>query len=109
MLDRVINFDLSDEKIIERLSSRRGCPNCQAVYNLSSNPPKKEGVCDACGNPLVQRSDDDPETIRNRLDVYRKETLPLIPYYEAQGLLARIEADGKMADVFERVTVAVSE
>jgi adenylate kinase len=107
-LDRVISFDLSDDKIVERLSSRRSCPKCQAVYNLIFNPPKREGICDACGSPLVQRSDDDPQTIRKRLAVYRRETLPLIPYYESRDLLSRIEAGGEVGEVFQRVTEAVS-
>jgi adenylate kinase len=108
-LDRVVSFDLSDEKIVERLSSRRNCPKCQAVYNLIYNPPKESGVCDQCGSPLVQRSDDEPQTIRKRLGVYRQETLPLVPYYESRSLLTRIEAEGEVGDVFQRVTTAVGE
>lgn len=103
-LDRVVNFRLKDEEIVDRLSSRRNCPGCQAVYNTRTHPPRKEGICDRCGQNLFQRPDDTPETIRKRLDVYRKETLPLVPYYEDRGLLTQLDASEEVGRVFEKMT-----
>ena len=86
---------VTDEEIVKRLTARRVCRNCGAVYNLVFNPPAVEGVCDACGGELYQRDDDNTETVRNRLYTYYKETSPLIGYYFAKGLL--VEVDGEQA------------
>jgi adenylate kinase len=86
---------VADEEIVKRLTARRVCRDCGAVYNLVFNPPTTEGVCDACGGELYQRDDDNVETVRNRLYTYYKETSPLIGYYFAQGLL--VEVDGEQA------------
>ncbi|MBN1979370.1 MAG: adenylate kinase [Anaerolineae bacterium] len=86
---------VADEEIVKRLTARRVCRNCGAVYNLVFNPPAVEGVCDVCGGELYQRDDDNTETVRNRLYTYHKETSPLIGYYFAKGLL--VEVDGKQA------------
>ncbi len=83
-IDLIIELDASDDVIIERLSSRRVCPKCGAVYNLRTNPPKDDSKCDVCGTPLVQRDDDKPETIKFRLDVYHKQTAPLLEYFRQQ-------------------------
>jgi len=83
-IDLIIELDVSDDVIIERLSSRRVCPECGAVYNLRTNPPKDDNKCDVCGTPLVQRDDDKPETIKFRLDVYHEQTAPLLEYYRQQ-------------------------
>lgn len=83
-IDLIIEFKVSDEAIISRLSNRRVCPNCGAVYNLKTNPPKEDNKCDICGTPLIQREDDKPETIKYRLEVYRKQTAPLLDYYKKQ-------------------------
>jgi adenylate kinase len=88
-------IQVADEEVVKRLTARRICRNCGAVYNLIFNPPSVEGVCDACGGELYQRDDDNPETVRNRLYTYYKETSPLIGYYFAGGLLA--EVDGEQA------------
>jgi len=88
-------IQVADEEIVKRLTARRVCRNCGAVYNLVFNPPSVEGVCDACGGELYQRDDDNPETVRNRLFTYYKETSPLIGYYFAKDLLAEI--DGELA------------
>jgi adenylate kinase len=88
-------IQVADEEIVKRLTARRVCRNCGAVYNLVFNPPSVEGVCDACGGELYQRDDDNPETVRNRLFTYYKETSPLIGYYFAKSLLAEI--DGELA------------
>jgi adenylate kinase len=100
-IDRVLNFQLSDEEIIDRLSSRRSCPGCQSVYNTRSHPPEKDGICDRCGQSLVHRGDDKPETITKRLSVYRTETMPLIPYYENKKLLTQIDASRSVGQVFD--------
>lgn len=86
---------VADEEVIDRLTARRVCRDCGAVYNLKFNPPSTEGVCDACGGELYQRDDDNSETVRNRLFTYYKETSPLIGYYFAKELLA--EVDGEQA------------
>jgi len=93
-IDVVFNIELPTEEIVRRISSRRSCPKCKAVYNLLFSPPKKEGVCDKCGTGLVTRSDDTPETIRNRIKVYEDNTKPLVDYYEKKGVLVRIDSSG---------------
>lgn len=97
----------SDEVITDRLTGRRVCRNCGAVYHLRYNPPKVEGVCDACGGELYQRSDDSPETVRNRLFVYYKQTSPLIGYYYARDLLVRVDADQPIEAVNRAMLEAV--
>jgi len=82
-VDHVVVLDADDEVLVKRISGRRSCPECGAVYNVFLNPPESEGVCDRDGTELVHRSDDQPETVRNRLDVYAEQTEPLIQYYEA--------------------------
>jgi adenylate kinase len=81
-VDRVVVLQADDEVLVKRLAGRRSCPSCGAVYNVHFNPPAAEGVCDRCGHELVHRSDDTPETVRNRLEVYRAQTEPLIRFYE---------------------------
>ncbi|MGC8849196.1 MAG: adenylate kinase [Candidatus Bathyarchaeia archaeon] len=83
----VINIDVPDEVIVERLSNRLICRNCGAIYNAKYLKPKRDMICDKCGGPLYKRMDDDPEVIRKRLEVYRSETAPLIQYYLERGLL----------------------
>jgi len=85
--DHVISIEVSDEEIEERMSGRRVCQSCGAPYHVKTKPPKTEGVCDACGGPLVQRADDKPETVRHRLEVFHAETEPLKGYYENKGIL----------------------
>ncbi len=93
-IDRVINLAVDDEIVVKRLSGRRQCPK-GCVYNIYFNPPKKEGICDNCGGKLEPRSDDQPETIRKRLRVYREQTEPLVAYYNKQKKLRSI--DGSLA------------
>lgn len=92
-LDTVILFQISDEEVIKRLSGRRVCQNCGAVYHIVYNPPKKEGVCDKCGGTLIQREDDKEEVIRKRLEVYHNQTVPLIDYYKDKILSIDATAD----------------
>ena len=91
-LDKVINLVVSDDIIIRRLSTRRSCKDCGAIYNLVTFPPKKDGVCDKCGGHLFQRDDDKEEAIKNRLVVYNRQTAPLIGFYKDKGLLSDVDS-----------------
>ena len=89
--------------IISRIVNRRTCPKCRRGYNIVSLKPKKEGVCDDCGTALVTRKDDNEETIKSRLEVYERQTKPLIEYYENQNLLLQIDGDGKISEVADKI------
>jgi adenylate kinase len=104
-LDAVVLLRVDDEEIVRRISGRRVCPNpaCKATYHVGNNPPKVPGVCDLCGHPLVQRSDDRPETVRARLVVYHKDTVELIPHYRAQGLLREVQGEGEIKAVYDNI------
>ena len=91
-LDAVLNFELPIDEIVARLAGRRTCNTCKAVYHVTGLPPKKEGICDRCGGPLVQREDDRPESVRVRMEVYEKSTAPLTDFYRRLGLLVPIAA-----------------
>ena len=103
-LDRVINFRVSRQDIVQRLSGRRSCPQCQAVFHIDFAAPKVSGQCDRCGASLVQRSDDKPETIEARLKVYDEQTAPLIAYYEAKQILSDLDGAGDMTHVYGRLS-----
>jgi adenylate kinase len=92
-LDYVIHVTLDDEAIVKRLSNRRSCPSCGEVYHLVSKPPREEGVCDKCGSELVLRDDDRPSVIRNRLEVYREKTQPLLDRYRDKGIIREVPGD----------------
>ena len=98
-IERVILIDVAPDVIVGRLTSRRVCPQCNAVYNTESNPPEKEGVCDECGTALVQRPDDEEGTVRRRLEVYEEQTAPLIGYYEKHDDLVRVEGAGDIEEI----------
>ena len=103
-VDMALNIDVPDEILVQRLTQRRSCPDCKAVYNLSNKPPKKESICDKCGAQLYQRDDDKEETVKNRLDVYRKNTFPLIDYYQKKGKLVTVKGDeGSIEDIFKKI------
>jgi len=89
----VVLVDVPDEIIADRIAGRRTCPKCKAGYHVKALPPKVEGICDVCGEKLVIRKDDNPDTVKDRLVVYHRETEPLIAFYEAKGLLRRIDGD----------------
>lgn len=99
-IDFAINVDVPDENIIRRMSGRRACLKCGATYHVVSIPPKKEGICDACGEALVIRDDDKEETVKARLEAYHKQTQPLIDYYNAKGILKEVDGTKDMNDVF---------
>lgn len=100
-LHRVVNFQVSREDIIKRLSGRRSCPKCQATFHVDFAPSKKGDACDRCGEALVQRSDDTREAIETRLKVYEEQTAPLIQYYRNKRLLSELDASGSVDAVFE--------
>ncbi len=100
-VDRVVLFEAPDETIVKRLSGRRSCPECGAVYNTYFSPPRVDGKCDRCGGSLVQRPDDAPATVLRRLEVYREQTAPLVSFYESAGApFERIRADRSVDEVY---------
>ena len=101
--DAVVSIEISDEAIMERMSGRRVCENCGASYHVVAVPPKTEGVCDKCGGKLVQRADDKPETVKNRLEVYHKETEPLKDFYDKRGLLRPVENQPSVAETSQAI------
>jgi adenylate kinase len=106
-LTAVLNYELPVEEIISRLSGRRTCSNCKAVYHVASRPPRAEGICDSCGGKLFQREDDRPDSVRVRLAAYEKSTRPLIQFYQERGLLVPIVAGGTPEETFRRTLVAL--
>ena len=108
-LDGVLFFDGDDEIVIDRLSGRRTCSKCRAVYHVSFKPPREENVCDECGGELYIRDDDRVETVKNRIAVYRRETRPLIDYYEETGLLRTIDGAAGVDEVFEKAREALGK
>lgn len=107
-LDRVVNISVPREDVVRRLTGRRSCPKCQAVFHVEFAPPTRAGFCDRCGGELMQRSDDKRETVENRLAVYEAQTAPLIAYYRQRGLLSDIDGAGKVEQVQQRVVELLS-
>lgn len=103
-IDHVVLFVISDQALIERLSGRRTCSSCSTMYHLQGAPSKTPGICDQCGSPLIQRSDDQTDVVRKRLSVYAKETEPLIAYYRDKGKLSQIDATQPPANVSEQLS-----
>ena len=99
-IDFAIDVDVPDENIIKRMSGRRACLKCGATYHIEHVPPKKEGICDTCGSELVLRDDDKEETVKERLNVYHKQTQPLIDFYKEQGILHSVCGTRDLEDVF---------
>lgn len=108
-LDGVLNFDVSDEGLIRRLSGRRTCGNCGATYHVTALPPREENKCDHCGCPLVQRSDDNPDSIRTRLVEYANKTAPLLAYYEERGLLHTVDSNADPDTIFASMKTLLQE
>ncbi len=102
-VDYAINVEVPDENIINRMSGRRACVGCGATYHIKYNPTKVEDVCDACGEKLILRDDDKPETVKNRLSVYHDQTQPLIDYYSKKGVLAEVDGTQDMEEVFNGI------
>ena len=108
-VDYAINVDVPDENIINRMSGRRACLGCGATYHITFNPPVKEGTCDTCGQELVLRDDDKPETVKKRLDVYHQQTQPLIDYYKNAEVLAEVDGTQPMDAVFQGIVEILGE
>ena len=107
-MDFAVDVDVPDESIVNRMGGRRACLNCGATYHIISIPTKVEGICDRCGNEVVLRDDDKPETVQKRLSVYHEQTKPLIDYYGAQGILQSVDGTQPMEKVFEDI-IAILE
>ena len=107
VFDDVISIEISDETIMERMSGRRVCEHCGASYHLVAVPPKQEGICDKCGGKLIQRHDDEPETVKHRLEVYHQETEPLKEFYAKRGLLKSVENQPTVAETSEAILRAL--
>lgn len=103
-MDYAIDVDVPDDNIVSRMSGRRACTGCGATYHLVHNPSKKGDVCEVCGDTLILREDDKPETVQKRLAVYHDQTQPLIEYYTAQGILKSVDGTQDMQDVFAAIT-----
>ena len=108
-MDFAVDVDVPDENIVNRMSGRRACLNCGATYHIVSIPTKVEGICDHCGNPVVLRDDDKPETVQKRLKVYHEQTQPLIDYYKKQNILKSVDGTQPMEKVFADIVAILGE
>lgn len=108
-IDYAINVEVPDENIINRMSGRRACVGCGATYHVKYNPTKAEDVCDSCGEKLILRDDDKPETVKNRLSVYHTQTQPLIDFYTNKNILAEVDGTKDMNDVFNAIVDILGE
>lgn len=107
-IDYAVNVDVPDENIIRRMGGRRACLACGATYHIEHVPPKKEGICDKCGQELVLRDDDKPETVKNRLQVYKEQTQPLIDFYTERGVLHNVDGTKDMNEVFDAIVAILN-
>lgn len=108
-MDIVINLKVEKEALIKRLTGRRVCKDCGASYHIINVPPKKEGICDSCGGELIQRKDDNLETVENRINVYEEQTAPLIGYYKEAGSLVDFNGEASLDEVFDAIVQAIGE
>lgn len=108
-LCRVFFFDLDDDTIVRRLSGRRVCPNCGALYHMDFKPPKKDQVCDLCGTKLIQREDDREEVVRKRLDVYRRQTAEVVDFYKKENKLIYLDAGQDIERVYQELRKALKD
>jgi adenylate kinase len=107
-LTAAILIDVPDEEVIRRISGRRVCVKAGHNYHVEFDPPKREGICDQDGSRLIQRDDDKPEVVRNRLEVYHKETEPLIDYYDQQGLMRRVDGTRSPSEVHDHIRAVIA-
>jgi adenylate kinase len=107
VVDMVVFIDVPEEPLVKRLTSRRICGSCKAVYNLETIPPTKENICDTCGGMLTQRPDDNEQSVRTRFRVYHDETAPIADYYRAKGLLVRVEGMGGVEEITKKILKAI--
>ena len=108
-IDLALDIEVPDAHIVRRMGGRRACPKCGATYHLEFAPPEKEGLCDRCGSELITRSDDKAETVQGRLDVYHRQTYPLISYYREEGILREIDGTKTPDEVFSALEALLSE
>ena len=108
-MDYAIDVDVPDENIVSRMGGRRACVGCGATYHVEFNPTKTEGICDVCGEKLILRDDDQPETVQKRLDVYHEQTQPLIDYYTEQGVLKTVDGTRSLDEVFQEIVGVLGE
>lgn len=108
-IDHVVNLQVANDVLVERLTNRWTCGSCGAIYNTKTAPPKKAGVCDRCGGALKQRDDDRPEAVRTRLEVYARDTAPLVAYYEREGKLRNVDASGEPEKVYVSIGRALGK
>jgi len=107
-VDRVVVLEAEDDVLVKRIAGRRSCPDCGSVFNVFMNPPAQDGICDKCGGTLVHRPDDNPETVQNRLSVYRDQTEPLIRFYQdREGVMARIPGEGSVEEIQDGIRAAL--
>lgn len=102
-IDKVVSLEVEDEVLVKRLTSRRSCRVCGAVYNLLTNPPKEPDRCDGCGGELYQREDDNQETVRERLRTYKKETEPLMDFYKKKGILLSVDGNRDIQEIAKEI------
>ncbi|GEL78047.1 adenylate kinase [Tenuibacillus multivorans] len=102
-LDYVLHVDVPEDKLVDRLTGRRICPECGATYHVEFNPPKEEGLCNNDGTTLMQRDDDKPETVKNRISVNSDQMKPLLSFYEEKGYLVKVDGDQEIDDVFQQI------
>jgi adenylate kinase len=107
-LTAVLLFLVDEEEIVRRMTGRWSCPRCKSTYHLLSNPPKVPGICDVCQSELIQRSDDSEKTVRERLRVYRANTMGMVPYYKSQGLLREVSGIGSIEEIYQRILQALN-
>jgi adenylate kinase len=105
----VVLFEVDDQEIVRRLTGRWSCPNCKSTYHAIGHPPRQPGICDVCGHALIQRSDDREETVRERLRLYRQDTLGMIPHYRDQGILHEIPGLGSIEEIYSRILEALNK
>ncbi len=102
-IDKVFFFEVNENEVVKRISARRTCPKCGRIYNLITDPPKHNGVCDICQTRLIQREDDREEVVRKRIEVYKDLTAPLISYYRTQGIFVIIDAEKPIEEVYSQI------
>ncbi len=108
-IDSVLNLEVNREELMARLTGRRICSSCGASYHIVNIPPKKEGICDVCRSEIIQRKDDNEETASNRIEVYNKETKPLVDYYERAGNIVNIDGTIGLENVFNVISGVIGE
>ncbi len=107
-LDVVVNLFLEPEELVKRSVGRRVCPNCESVYHIVTNAPKKAGICDKCGSALIIRPDDREEVVRTRIETYERQTAPLVRYYKEKGVLREVYASGLIDEISHRIQEALA-